>query len=129
MVAGGGGGFAYYSYNAMGDRVGGYNKNNTNGYQFGQGQAGYTHSNSTGTGGGAGGYWGGANSDRAGFGGTSFVSGYKESLAIASADSTAWRTDGEGNACTTASTDITCYRQILLAILTILVESLQTFRS
>lgn len=109
MVAGGGGGFAYYSYNAMGDRVGGYNKNNTNGYQFGQGQAGYTHSNSTGTGGGAGGYWGGASSDRAGFGGTSFVSGYKESLAIASADSTAWRTDSEGNACTTASTDITCY--------------------
>ena len=108
MVAGGGGGYAYYSGSSYADRVGGYFKNNTNGYQFGVGQPGYGYSN-TGTGGGAGGYWGGARSTATGYGGTSFVSGYKESLAIASADSTAWRTDGEGNACTTSSTDLTCY--------------------
>lgn len=108
MVAGGGGGYAYYSNNDVSDRVGGYYKNNTNGYQFGQGQDGYGYS-STGTGGGAGGYWGGARSTAAGFGGTSFVSGYEESLAIASADSTAWRNDSQDVACTTASTDITCY--------------------
>ena len=108
MVAGGGGGYAYYSNNSVADRVGGYNKNNTNGYQFGQGQDGYGYS-SAGTGGAGGGYWGGVRTTGAGYGGTSFVSGYKESLAIASADSTAWRTDSNDVACTTSSTDLMCY--------------------
>ena len=79
IIAGGGAGGTYVTYGL----VGGLYLNKTNGYQFGIGQKGY--SATSGSGGGGGGYFGGISPQCdgcQGYGGTSYVSGSSDDLAV-----------------------------------------------
>ena len=79
LVAGGGGGGTYGQYG----QAGGLYLNKTNAYMFGVGQTGFAAT--SGSGGGGGGYFGGASGQCdgcLGYGGTSYVSGSSDDLAI-----------------------------------------------
>ena len=79
IIAGGGAGGTYGTYGF----AGGLYLNKTNGYQFGIGQKGY--SATSGSGGGGGGYFGGISTQCdgcQGYGGTSYVSGSSDDLAV-----------------------------------------------
>lgn len=111
MVAGGGGGGSYDE----GGKAGGSLASQISGASFGAGAIGLTLNG--GTGGGGGGYYGGLTSSDSGYpgyGGSSYISGYIGSIAIASSsltnDPRTVRNDSTGVACTetTAASDITC---------------------
>lgn len=114
LVAGGGAGYGPYADNRdlsvkFPASNGGYYLNNTNGNAFGVGANGGVIGWG-GQPGGGGGYWGGGKNGGVSYGGTNYISGHLGSIAIASAESTAWRNDSNGTACMTAiaASDLLC---------------------
>ena len=106
----------YSSYNPKGatQTTGGESLNDWNSTSYTTTYIGTFGKGATGAnsyGGGGGGYWGGASGNwQPGSGGSSFISGYKGSVAIASDDDTTPRLDSSNEQCANGTTDVLCSR-------------------